>query len=53
MKQIKSKVLEKIDDMGIGITKKFTMHRPGFEPGSWAWKAHVIPLDYRCQVKWA
>ena len=23
------------------------MRRPGFEPGLWAWKAQVIPLDHR------
>ena len=23
------------------------MRRPGFEPGQWAWKAQVIPLDHR------
>lgn len=23
------------------------MRRPGFEPGLWAWKAQVMPLDHR------
>ena len=27
--------------------KGFMMRRPGFEPGQWAWKAQVIPLDHR------
>ena len=30
------------------VRKTVRMHRPGFEPGSTAWKAAILPLDYQC-----
>lgn len=40
---------ERVHRRANGCAERGTMHRPGVEPGLWAWKAHVLPLDYRCE----